>query len=358
MEIVLNENVEPLTPEQPEKNDKDTIISLAPEEIKNRLPNDKEEILKFCEPEEGQSYVKDTLNSDTYHSNYLNYLLTCWRTHYSAIVDPVFLWHMILSELSLTIKKDPETYRKYFTDSDEKKTILIHYGPEEDPEVIDVTKLTNELKELVLVDIDMFLPKFTTETDNTQFAHSAVFCDAVSPFYNYMMFACDIPKITVKGTKEDWDRFSLNLHRLKEIFVTDEQTKWFNKIIKIVTKIHGDFVYNKLNPEFWKDMFRIERCGSGGQREVHGWITDFFLTIDEHGSRMPHNFNSHIAEVEYINITTEKKFKLFSGLFQSNIENEYLIPEYGYVVNQMELKENEIYEKVKKVATKTLAASK
>lgn len=345
MEIVLNNSINP-----------DRQAALEPQRHYN---DQREAVLSFCKS--GKT-VRTELDGEVHHENYLNYLLACWRSHHAAVVDPVLLWHMVISELSIIVKGDPEKYRKYFTDSDKKKNVVIVNG---DPEVMNVTAMTDQLKDLVQMDIDMFLPSFSTEMPSTKFAHSAVFCDAASPFYNYMMCLCDIPKIDVKGTKEDWDVFANNLHRLKELFTSDEQTKWLNAVIDIVSNIYGNG-----DVDFWKDMFSVYNCGSGGEIEIRGWINKFFSPIKTKGGYerkmygefkwnvpdMPHNYNSHIAEVKYKQTDTDMNYVLYSGLFNSKFKGDYLRPGYGYVVNELskDSEESKTMEKDIKEAGETI----
>jgi len=320
-EIILDDTLQIETDEDQEyikKTSKETILEHA---------NNKTE-----------KYISDTLDTDArvYHTNYLNYMLACWKDHYGIVLDPTYLWHMVLSELSIIIKKDPEKYRKYFTNSDDKKEISIYT---DDITLIDVTVLTKELKNLILTDIETFLPAFTTATPNTNFAHSAVFCDAVSPFYEYSTYRCGIPKLKIAGTAEDWKVFYTNIEKLKEIFTTDEQITWLNKIFIPVHEAYmwllPHMIYEGHDPKFWENMFKPRNCDSGHQLEINGWITDFFFTMNEYDNRMPHNFNTHIAEVKYKNLDTGRNFKLYSGLFQCKAVGDYLVPSYGYVVNEI-----------------------
>ena len=70
-------------------------------------------------------YVRDNIIEGVYHKNYLEYLELCWASHRGAHLTPDIFWYTILSELSLIVNKDPENYRHLFTDSPEKKTIVV-----------------------------------------------------------------------------------------------------------------------------------------------------------------------------------------------------------------------------------------
>lgn len=256
---------------------------------------------------------------DAYHTNYLSYLGMCWSGHFGVIVDPTYLWQMILCELANVVKNNSEAYRHHFTDSSEKKEILI---PIDDPIQINVKELCSRLRSLINEDIDTFLPQFSTQTEQTELAHCAAFCDAVSPFYNYGMYLCNIPKIKVLGTTVDWQLFKLNLEKLKVIFTT--KIEWLNEIIKI------DFLSTDV--DFWKGFFRQTRCGSGSQYIIDGWITKLFMEIPSFA--LENNFSSHVSEVQYKNLANEKEYTMFSGLFSSKIEDDYLVPQFSMIINE------------------------
>jgi hypothetical protein len=169
----------------------------------------------------------------------------------------------------------------------------------------------------------MFLPTFSTQTETSKLAHCAAFCDAVSPFYSYSMFLCGIPRVKVMGTETDWMLFKNNLQNLKRIFPTKEE--WIDGILSI------DFISN--DPEFWKGILTMERCGSGSQEEVQGWITKFFINKPKFA--LPQNFSTHVSEVSYKNISNKKDYIMFLGLFSSKIESGYLIPDYSMIINDV-----------------------
>ena len=257
--------------------------------------------------------------ADVYHTNYLAYLCDCWSLHYGAMIDPVYFWQMILCELATTVKGSPEAYRSHFTDSAEEKDILI---PTNDPVQINTNALCTELRSLIKEDIDIFLPEFSTHTESSRLAHSAAFCDAVSPFYNYSMFLYGIPRVRVMGTGRDWEMLRENLEKLKAIFST--KASWLDGIIGIN--------FMSTDPEFWKAMLALDRCGSGSQFEVNGWITKFFMERPRFA--LPENFSAHVSEVNYRNVSTKKNYVMFSGLFSSRVSDGYLIPDYSMVINE------------------------
>ena len=93
-----------------------------------------------------------------FHKNYLEYLESCWAQHKSVVVDPTFLWHMVLCELAVDIRTHVEDYRPFLTTSNEKQTILIDMSLEGFDIDLFVNRLLPELFNLIPSSLDESIP--------------------------------------------------------------------------------------------------------------------------------------------------------------------------------------------------------
>ncbi len=278
----------------------------------------------------GNTVVRDVIEGDIRHNNFLEYLGAAWNSHRGIVVAPQNFWHIILCELATLIKNDPEHYRDLFTTSNEKQEITVQTG---DLELLPLDAIMEELKKLVPSDIDSFFPAFSTNTNASIFAQRATFADAMSPFYNYSMYCCGITKVKILGGEDDWNLIIDHLSWMKTSMFDNNETIC-NYIDKLVPSIE-DIIHSLQEPNagFWKNIFRLERCGSGGQVEVKGWIQNFYLKKPSPG--YIHNYPTCVSYVKYKNLTTNKNFELVSGLFSSKEEEGYLMPEYGYLITEV-----------------------
>ena len=260
-----------------------------------------------------------------YHKNYLDYLVLCWKIHRGAVITPDIVWHILLSEIAIEVADNVESYRSLFTDSDKKKEILVNT---DDPYVLPLDEIEIVLRELVPTNIDMFLPTFSTSTPESKFVQSAAFADICSPYYNYSMFCCGIPHIIVEGNLGDWNSLSNRFHDLAKIINhTAKSRQW---AIKVGTVL-DDIVTHLNDEEYFAQMIRFEKCGSGSDLEAHGWITELFATIPN--GRQPQNFSSCVSQVKYKNISTDQKYVMKAGLFNSFDEDEKTLdPVWSYIV--------------------------
>lgn len=289
------------------------------------------DIIKFNEKlvTKGNTVVRDCIDGTVRHNNYLEYLGQAWNSHRGIIVSPELIWHVILNELASTIKNDFENYREYFSTSSEKVEIVVQTN---DSQLLPLDAIMNELKKLVPTDVDIFLPDFSTNTESSELAMMATFADAMSPFYNYGMLMCGISKVRIQGTESDWNKIINHLNRLgEEVF--SKSTNIISYIDKVNTCIE-ELIHAIENEsvDFFKTIFRLDRCGSGSEVQVKGWIQNLFIKIPKPG--YINNYPTCVSYVRYKNLTDGNKFELVYGLLSSIEEDGYLIPNFGYLITQ------------------------
>ena len=259
-----------------------------------------------------------------FHRNYLEYLEKCWADHLGIVITPDILWFTVLNELVAVVKESPEPYRHLFTNSHEKKLVVV---TTEDPVVMPLNRLVGALREHVPTDSTLFMPEYSTTTQASRHAMYASFCDLCSPYYNYGMMLCDFPAISIQGTADDWCGLAEDWLKLKPMFTS--VGKWFDDVASILMGCYE----NRDERDWWKSMFMLERCGSGHQTEVSGWFADLFRQPPQ-GPAYVNNFPTNVAQVEYKELTLDREFKMQDGLFFSRQEGDFMVPEFGYTVHE------------------------
>ncbi len=265
--------------------------------------------------------VRTVVDGDYTHDNFLKYLGIAWNHHYGIKITPDIIWYSVLCEVALHIKENTEKYRNLFTTSDKKVEISIPTG---DPELLDLNTIIERLNDLVPTNVGTFIPTFTTSTEQSQLAFKAAFADTVSQYYNYSMYMCGIPKVEILGTKEDWEKVFSGVLELNELI---ELNDYFTGVLGVVTKLTSP------NKEDFTNFFKLEQCGSGSQVEVEGWVTKLFVKVPR--VAYPDNFSNHVSIVKYKCLSTDRDFELNYGLFSSKIVEDYLVPDFGYFINEV-----------------------
>jgi len=272
--------------------------------------------------------IRHNLNGNVYHNNYLSYLSSCYSSHYGTVVKPDYIWFTILCEIGLMVKDSPETYKNIFTDSNDKKEIVIPTG---DPIQIDIDVLMNEVLKVVpsQIDKDNIILNFSTLTDSSKFAFTTSFLDTVSPYYNYSMYLCGFNKIKVLGTLEDYQMILDGINYFKNLFSGTPVSDYLDKCEIVCNNIVDRFN----DQDFWIDIFTMERCGSGGQQEVIGWFKDLFNIIPR--VSYVENFSTHISVINYKELVYNRNFTMSVGLLSSVISDDYLIPDFNFFINEI-----------------------
>jgi hypothetical protein len=276
-----------------------------------------------CKPVLPENSIVKKIDGTVHHLNYVDYLEICWANHYGVVLKPDHLWQIVLCEIGTHVKDNVELYRKLFTDSDQKKNIVINTL---EPHVLPLDEVVKQLKNLVPIGIDDFLPSFSTSTEMSQFAFNAAFADAVSPYYNYFMLACGFPKIRLEGEIDDWKKMQSSLKSLKTHFAI--LNDYFDKVISRVDDVIKVLLTN--DATVFKTILKMQRCGSGSQHTVEGWIKEFFFKEIDYA--LTQNFPSCVSSVLYTNLSTDTDYEMKVGLLSSNVEDGFLVPDFGYAV--------------------------
>lgn len=254
---------------------------------------------------------------------FIEYICFCYQNHYAAVMSPTDIMYMVQCELATAVKQAPDQFAALFTTTPgQKQEIVTVTGSVEE---IDVFAVVDALRCRVPAKVDMFLPEFSTTTSISNLASHVAFCDMVSPYYNYFTFMCGIPRIEITGTIEDWQLLSRALFDLSSLF-TGDLKKYLERVWSRVVMIIEECLTG--NGSLFNQIVQVERCGSGSQYEVTGWILDFMNTPNE-PPIMLENLHQHISKIEYKNLETQRTFNMHMGIFYCELFSDIAKPQYN-----------------------------
>src|ERR1700683_3390361 len=111
---------------------------------------------------------------------------------------------------------------------------------------------------------------FSTTTPAIRTASEVALMDCFSSYFSYQMFCvCGIPKITIEGSLDDWQR----IRARAEVIETYGLEWWISRLRPIL----DEFVLTAAGhptAEFWKAIYKPEQAYGG--EAATGWITDLF----------------------------------------------------------------------------------
>ena len=284
-----------------------------------------------CETKPGRLIRQPNYPPDAeLHGSFLYTLSNAYSHHQSVSFAPHDLWYVLLTEIARMVEKTPEEFRSIYTKSPEKIEILV---PTNDPTYLPLDLIISELTRLVPVDISLFIPEFSTHTDNSRVACMAAFADAAKSFYSYMTFCCGIKSLEVRGTVNDWKMFKYNLGEIKKLFESAKPARsigtsigtWLTKVEDRIQNIIDSL--NGGDTEFYRDIFSTTRVGSGGELNVNGWFGSEFFRESGSNPKIT-NYPNTWSLVPFKNVDTGRTFTDAFGCFYSTNNNGMRTPHY------------------------------
>lgn len=271
---------------------------------------------------------------DLGHTNFVEYLCQIYATHGVYVITPDIIWHTILCEIAAEIRSAPKSYARLFTTTpEEKQKIIVVAGAVEE---LPLGALIDELRARVPTDADWYLPTFSTTDPMALWARFAAFADICSPYYSYGTMLCGYRGVDVRGTLEDYQHILDHVAHLALEFAVGGDTTLSFWLSGRVQPLLNRFVraLQAQDGAFFGAILTTQRCGSGGEIEIDGWWSREMLVKPVNGQK-PDNAPSHIARVIWKNLETGRRFSINFGLFFSRLDGEILVPQWGYVQNEI-----------------------
>lgn len=279
---------------------------------------------------DSHTLVKNNVNPDgPTQLGFVGFLSRAYSRHESIEIYPHDLWYIVLAEVAKAIKEREGICRPLFTRSENKVDIFV---PVEDPTTIDLDAVVFHLRNLVPVDVGLFLPSLPSAPTTANLAMSAAFCDALSVYYNYMTYCCGIPQIRVMGTQDEWNTLALCSKNIRSLFSSigyKTVTIMLDKVTGIFQRVTASF--DTPDPFFWMDIFTQKNIGSGRELAINGWVTDLFLNPSR-GEKLE-NLTLNYSVVPYLNVNTSRRFKGIYGCFEGiRVDNGFMKTGYSSLV--------------------------
>lgn len=222
-------------------------------------------------------------------SLFLNTVHYCFSDHYPLGIRPEVLMYMVLHEVGVTVKQNPNDYRDLFTTSEGKELIRVQVDELDldnldSPWHLGVERINAMLKKKVPSEIMAeCLPGFSTDNLESTTASMIAFMDAASPYYDYLVrTCCGIPKIRMFGEAKDYRRLLESCQKLASRF-EKHLGLYFKYLIpvleKILAQVSGAEPHDN---DFWSSIYN--HYSGSGRDDMDGWITAF-VNYEYHGGK-------------------------------------------------------------------------
>jgi hypothetical protein len=293
------------------------------------------------------------------YSLFFKTMQDCFNDHLPFALRPEVLWYLIIHEVATAVRLNPEKYRDYFTESDEKETItvLAETGRLPTEWVPYIEMFASKIQERMPRNLrNLVCSEYSTSTLEASAATNVAFMEASSPFYDYRMrLLCGLPLIRLEGEADDYAKLASNANALKEMF-SEVLGPYFTHLIPVLDKIADQAAGAPVDHEFWGSICNHDSGsgGSDGSDDLGGWITAFlnYVRIIEGRNivkvepksenvfdwskairwlsmgMVPNHVSSADFLVEDLNIT----LKLVGGVLGVDVDDGFVSPKLSYGV--------------------------
>jgi hypothetical protein len=218
-------------------------------------------------------------------------VLTAYNEHHGLVVRPDDVWLAILTQFNFFVNANAEALRKQFVSHEGKRELEVRaVGTRYTVDFGHMASaLTKEIDKNVLDPVlrAWILPDFTTTTTNDTIVCSVVMMATMKAYFSYRFrLKCGIPRVTLEGEKEDWEKILARLEKLREYGL--QAIAWYHLLHPIISQFVKAFdaPHAEENINFW-GLVAHRQGGGSGPRYVSGWITAFCLFSEEGRWRGP-----------------------------------------------------------------------
>lgn len=203
-------------------------------------------------------------------------LHTAFADHIPFSLSPDAIWYCIAHEIAVHINLNQDRYRGYFTTSDKKEAFevrddrLIYGGPPEQwARSIPLIREPIQAK-VPQATVELFLPKFTTSTENSELAILILFLNILINYYDINWSSlCGIPAVRLEGEASDWKTIVNHAELASREFTGLH--RYFADLLPVLREIAGVAAGDEPDPVFWCSIYKyMSRSGGSG---INGWIT-------------------------------------------------------------------------------------
>lgn len=274
-----------------------------------------------------------------------------YSKHNAFTWSPDSLWLRIAQGLATHIRLNSETLREKIVGFEGKKEL--NYGNDSfvkgkhNPWELVFDNLSQQIGENTNGKIyDLFTKPFSTTKEIHTAVANGILMDACADYFEYSFTTCcGIPRFYFTGTKKDWEDLVYRCEQLK-YYGMDQ---WYG-VLKPILDEFLNAVNGQFNPEFWRNMYKIDG-GSGGPY-ISGWVSQLYpyLAQDKRNkylSRQPRatfdnlttsDFSCGLSTVPFTWHYYEYKYPMEMivgslGVHQDS-DNGSLSPAYGWVIVQ------------------------
>ncbi|KAJ7062018.1 hypothetical protein C8F01DRAFT_1056915 [Mycena amicta] len=217
-------------------------------------------------------------------NGFFHTVATAYNDHHALVLRPDDVWLAILTQFNFFVNANAELLRANFVAHEGQKNLEIERDSFDDFGIF--AREMAGLIEKNVVDPQLrawAVPDFTTTTELDLTVSAVLLMATLKAYFTYTFscVACGIPRVTLEGEKDDWEKLLLRAEKLKEYGV--ETIAWYHLLVPVLSRFVKAFdePNTESNVKFWQQVAHYWPGGSGPPCYT-GWLTAFCV-FDQHG---------------------------------------------------------------------------
>ncbi|KAF8310914.1 hypothetical protein F5887DRAFT_1051423 [Amanita rubescens] len=224
-------------------------------------------------------------------NGFVHTIIEAYNEHRALIIRPDDVWLAILVQFNFFVNGNAELLRKNFVSHEGKEKLTVKaVGNRYSVDFAALSAQMTLLMESKIVDPDLrewIMPTFSTTSTTDTTIYAMVMMASMKAYFSYKFsLLCGIPRVTLEGTKKDWEEIATRLEKLEDY--GKDAKSWYRVLQPVISRFVNAYD-DPDSPElrnFWNKVAHYEGGGSG-PTYLSGWITAFCF-FSEKGSRVAH----------------------------------------------------------------------
>jgi len=153
--------------------------------------------------------------------------------------------------------------------------------------------------------------EFSTTGPTERIAATVALMDAASKYFQFVMKCiCGIPRLTLEGTEDDWQRL---LEKVRALDTAPLELGWWTNALPPILEHFVKACHGEVDPLFWDDMVK-QRLRYGGV-DLNGWLIKLLpyvrsvradklirnpVVLEEEGTITSENLTSGLSTADFL----------------------------------------------------------
>ena len=202
-----------------------------------------------------------------------------YNRHHELILKPDDIWIAIGTVFAGFVDRNHESMKDTFVNHEGKIELVakqmaqsIYHADFDDL----ISQVTTQIEKNTKNEVRKWMEcDFSTTTDLSRAVSRLILMSAMKNYFTYKFeLQCNLPKVTLEGTKEDWTKIYERVNFLRSFEKEQVLSKWAD-VLEYVLQHFIDAFDGKIDRSGFWNRVAHQTGGGSGPRYIEGWILAF-----------------------------------------------------------------------------------